>query len=50
MHLQVLEEVVVLHGGEGDEHPDTAGESCVDQAVRAPGDESRLGEGDNRLS
>ena len=24
VHLEVLEEVVVLHGGEGDEHADTS--------------------------
>ena len=50
VHLEVLEEVVVLHGGEGDEHADTTRESCVDQAVRSSRYESGLGEGDDGLS
>ena len=33
VHLQVLEEVVVLHAGEGDQHAHTATESSVHQAV-----------------
>ena len=43
VHLEVLEEVVVLHGGEGDEHANTARESCVDQTVRPSWDQSGLG-------
>ena len=43
----MLEEVVVLVGGEGHQHPHGAGQSGVDQGVHAAGDQVGFLEAEN---
>ena len=50
VHLQMLEEVVVLIAGEGHHHPHCARQCGVHQGVTAARDERCLGQADYRLT